>query len=219
MGSRLIRKMFGRRAPAITRPVGIDSPDTIAVLGVGPGCGTTHLALTAASCLASGRGRKTACVELGAMGAFAALERYFFGSEGRDQEFTISGLTYVKDAASADWVQVINMDYDYVVTDMGWDYERVRLDFLRCKKKIILTVLDPWREEEFERFMESAAFESGYREWRYCYTFGRAEAVRRMERRYGVTLWPVPFRADALRLTHREWEFFYCLLGLESCRR
>lgn len=215
----LVKKMSAKRVQAKTMSAKPDPPETIAVIGIGPGCGATHLALSAASCLAGGRGNKTACVELGVTGAFAALERYFFGSEGRGQEFMISGLTYVKDAASADWVQVINRDYDYVVADMGWDYERIRLDYLRCKRKIVLAALDPWREEEFERFMESAVFESGYREWRYCYTFGRSETVRRMERRYGITLWPVPFRADALRLTSRELEFFYRLLGLESCRR
>lgn len=187
-------------------------PETIGIVGAVPGSGTTHLALSLSYYLSGGMGRRTACVEMSQSHVLAGLERSVYGEEGRGQEFTFCGVTYVKDGAPSDFVRLINRDYEEVIADMGREYERIRMDFLRCHKKMVTASFYPWQEEDFEWFMEGAAFEEGYREWNYCCCFGQPEAIRRAERRYGITVRRIPFQQDFNHLTGQELECFRRIL-------
>lgn len=201
--------IFHKKARVIKRR----EPETIGIVGAVPGSGTTHLALSLSYYLSGGMGRRTACVEMSQGRALAGLEQSVYGEEGRGQEFAFCGVTFVKDGAPSDFVKLINRDYEEVIADMGREYERVRLDFLRCQKKMVTVSFCPWQEEDFEWFMEGAAFEEGYREWIYCCCFGQPEAIRRAERRFGITVRKVPFQQDFYHLTGQELECFRRILG------
>ena len=49
--------------------------------------------------------------------------------------------------------EYIRQGYEYYIIDGGSEFYRIRREFLRCDRKLILVSLSPWKRKELEYFM------------------------------------------------------------------
>ena len=121
---------------------------SIGIFGVQQGVGVTHLctALThyCADCLKS----HTALVELSGNHELEELQKQQQGKWGRPDR-----KHYFANAGSDNMPEYIRQGYEYYIIDGGSEFYRIRREFLRCDRKLILVSLSPWKRKELEYFM------------------------------------------------------------------
>ena len=121
---------------------------SIGIFGVQQGVGVTHLctALThyCADCLKS----HTALVELSGNHELEELQKQQQGKWGRPDR-----KHYFANAESDNMPEYIRQGYEYYIIDGGSEFYRIRREFLRCDRKLILVSLSPWKRKELEYFM------------------------------------------------------------------
>lgn len=118
----------------------------IGVAGAMTGIGVTHFAITLANYSAAQKRRKTALIELSGNHAIEEIA-------GSQTPFEKNGVSYYPNLSMKEIPLVLNKGYEVVIFDMGSTFYRIRMEFLRCREKIIIGSLSPWRKQEYYRFI------------------------------------------------------------------
>ncbi len=108
--------------------------------------GATHLVITLANYSATEKRRKTAVIELSGN---HAIEELIMQTE----PFELAGVTYYPNWRMRNVPQILNLGYEVIIFDMGSVYYQIRMEFLRCRQKLVVGSLAPWRKQEYYRFI------------------------------------------------------------------
>ena len=87
---------------------------SIGIIGIGMGCGVTHLTIALANYLQSGMGKKTAVIELSGQNALKDMIQ----EEGNERH-ELLGIHYFTDVSIGKIAEVINSRYEAFVRDLG----------------------------------------------------------------------------------------------------
>lgn len=161
---------------------------SIGIFGVQQGVGVTHLctALThyCADCLKS----HTALVELSGNHELEELQKQQQGKWGRP-------------------------DRKHYFANAGSEFYRIRREFLRCDRKLILVSLSPWKRKELEYFMSVIWEEEKCLDnVTFLAQFGMKKDKKDFQKQYRIPIHTLPFMEDPLHLKEAERLFLKTLV-------
>ncbi len=159
----------------------------IAVMGAGPGVGTTHTAVSLAHSLAR-YSRRVAVLELDSRAT--AFERIFhrLGVEGGHsrqlphRRSRIEGVDYLRASSRVEMLDLFAEDYTYIICDLGSSRRKDLLEeFIRADLAILVGSAVAWRIDEMELFSADASGQIK-RSPVYCLPFAGGPDVNRLQK-------------------------------------
>lgn len=160
---------------------------SIGILGIGMGCGVTHLTIALANYLQSGLGKKTAVIEMSGQNDLKGmLQKECKGKQ------KLLNVHYFTDICVGKIPEIMNSGYEVFVLDLGGDYAAAREEFLRCDRKIVIGSISPWRICAYEHFIENTIASENYELWEFLVLFANLLDKKRIQKRYGMHMMSIP---------------------------
>ena len=101
----------------------------------------------------------------------------------------------------------------HLILDLGCSLAGKRNDFYYCSRRIILGSLQPWKEEAFGRFLESAADSPlPLEEALFLVNCPSEKAVHEYGKKYHVTMLQMPFIQNPYRIDRGLYEFLQMIM-------
>ena len=175
---------------------------SIGIIGIGMGCGVTHLTIALANYLQSGMGKKTAVIELSGQNALKDMIQ-----EEGNKRHDLLGIHYFTDVSIGKIAEVINSQYEAFVLDLGGDYAAAREEFLRCDRKIVIGSISPWRITAYERFLKNIIASENYERWEFLVYLPNLVDKKSIQKRYGVNMISVPLIENPFYLKKEDMIF------------
>lgn len=180
----------------------LDEKITIGVVGAGSGVGTTFLSMALADYFAEYKRKGTTLLEAGGQRQLGSLCP-------KEQVFSVGKVCVYPHVQSEEIPQLCNKEQEITILDLGNDYKKVRLDFLRCSRKILIGSMAPWKKSEYFRVMDQIQQEENYKQWlRSVILFGKKEEVRTIMAKYKVVASRMPYMQQPYPSGKEEENFF-----------
>lgn len=160
---------------------------SIGIVGIGSGCGVTHLTIALANYMHSGLGRRTAIIELSGKNELETMIR----KEGNKNQ-NLVGIHYFTDIGVGKIPEIMNSRYEVFVLDLGADYVAAREEFLRCDRKIVVGSISPWRVSAYEHFLKKVMESENITAWEFLILFANLSDKKRIQKRYGMQMISIP---------------------------
>lgn len=130
---------------------------SIGVASVATGLGATHLCIALANYLASKKGLKAACLELGQTHAFEQLEKNCMpallpAKNSAHRYFRIYDVDYYPNVKKDEIPALANAGYEILIFDFGVPASDNMDEFYRCDQKLLLSSAACWRRDEMANF-------------------------------------------------------------------
>lgn len=121
-----------------------DEQQRIGITGIAPGMGVTSLVVAMAEYCARLR-KSTAVVELSGN---RAVEQIIGTSEPVEYRRIIWYPNTRRDGIA----DIVKRDYEVIIYDMGSSFYRIRDEWLRCNKRMVIGSLSPWRKKDYVEY-------------------------------------------------------------------
>ncbi len=109
--------------------------------------------------------------------------------------------------------EYIRQGYEYYIIDGGSEFYRIRREFLRCDRKLILVSLSPWKRKELEYFMSVIWEEEKCLDnVTFLAQFGMKKDKKDFQKQYRIPIHTLPFMEDPLHLKEAERLFLKTLV-------
>lgn len=175
----------------------------------------THLCVLTANYLTSVKQRRTAVIEWNGHGDFERIERICRRRERTVEKkkksvFKALGVTYYKQGEACTLAGCMDGTFDEIVIDFGEATRDSQREWQRCQVKMVTAALGEWQLEEAFGMMEQG--ERQGKSWVYLAAFGSEWTRKEIERRLGLTVYRIPFSADAFRIDKTIMKWFQGIL-------
>lgn len=181
---------------------------SIGIFGVQQGVGVTHLSAAMMRYCTQRLGSHTALVELSGNHELEELQRQ---RDGRG--LRAAREHYFVNAGSETMAEIAGCGCEYQILDMGSEFYRIRGEFLRCHRKIIVVSLVPWKRKELDYFMSAIYREEQMgEEVTFLAQFGKKTDKKDFQKTYRVPVFTLPYVEDPFRLTEADCRFLQRLL-------
>jgi len=172
---------------------------SIGVYGLGPRCGTTHIAIALANCLADCKGYKVCLTEKSDRDDISKLPELKRGRrENEEGPAVLGGVTYLTSGYAYNAQQINGRGFDAVIYDLGSNIKKAEKTLARCGIVIAVAGAAPWRACETEAF--KGALPEGETAGKSLLFLNPAnEGMLKNIRPKGVAVLPFPFEPDPLR--------------------
>lgn len=185
------------------------TPELFGVAGSSSGTGVTFFSILLANYLCGVKNRKTAVLEWNDSGDFERIKKICCQKSVLKpgcNTFKILEVSFIEKAGRKELLECINGEFNAIVIDFGSNFERIREEFLRCGRKILLGSLCEWKVADF---LEIAVAKKGSkRGWEFLNIFGDCEAAYEAEKRLKLHIRQVPMVSDAFSITEEVMAFF-----------
>ena len=175
---------------------------SIGIVGIGTGCGATHLTIALANYMQSALGKKTAVIELSGQ---QELKDLIKKEGGKKQK--LLGVSYYTDGCGTNVPDIMNSTYEAVILDLGADYMAAREEFLRCDRKIVVGSISPWKVIAYERFLNHITATENYEAWEFLVLFANMLDKKTIQKRYGMHLLSIPWIENPFYLKQEDLIF------------
>ena len=170
---------------------------SIGISGMGPGVGTTHIALAAANSLADSGGKRVCLVEKsdhGDLCSLPELQKAAKTEPGTPPES--EGVTYYTSGfAAGEAAGALTDKYDYIIYDLGRAAKRNLRILEQCDLEVVVAGAAPWRAS---KLLPAEAAETGKAAKRiYLINLADGRTMRGLTNR-GIRMLPFPFEPDPL---------------------
>ena len=175
----------------------------------------THLCVLTANYLTSARQQRTAVIEWNGHGDLERIERICRSRERiaekkKTEAFKALGVTYYKKGGACTLAGCMDGTFDEIVIDFGEaDRDSLR-EWQRCQVKMVTAGLGEWQLEDAFGMMEQGCRQG--KSWIYLAAFGSDWTRREIERQLGITVYRIPFSADAFRIDSAMMKWFQGIL-------
>lgn len=191
----------------------------IGVIGTHHGAGATHLSILLANYLSEWLGKNIAYIECYPQKDMQYMQYIYegmptLGKEITEEEcsFTIHRVTYYKSVKPIDLAEIIGDSYDCVILDLGADFTKNKNEFFRCDRKLVVSSLAPWKQQELERFIEHTCHISQSDEWLYMFPFGQSKEIKEVTKEFQRHFFGVPYEPDPFSLSAETIHLFQKLI-------
>lgn len=172
------------------------------------GMGATHLAIALANYTARWLKAQTALIEFGEKNTLAQLS-----NEQGEESFCKRGVTYYPAVTSYELGYIYNMNYEYMILDLGADSRKAREELMRCDGKLIIGSLKPWRKANFYNYINNIQKNMGNLEMiTFLALFEDKIEIKKCRRTFKVQVKSVPFIADPFCVKEKEVAFLHSLV-------
>ena len=191
---------------------------SIGILGVAEGSGVTHLCLMSALFLAAVMGKRVALVEMGDRECFRQVRIILENRQFRKTKKLINMISTFSQTEFSELSAILSAGYDYVVMDLGCNYEAVRQQFLMCQIKVVTGSLAWWKIKEYSAFLARTDNEPSRKFWAFLTGTAACEGMRYLKEEYGINVRQVPCEPDPFTPGGESLDFLYELTNQATCR-
>ncbi len=175
---------------------------SIGIIGIGMGCGVTHLTIALANYLQSGTGKQTAVIELSGRHELKDMIQ----KEGNHKQ-ELLGVHYFTDVSIGKIAEIINSRYEAFVLDLGGDYDAAREEFLRCDHKIVIGSVCPWKITAYEHFLKNIKASENYERWEFLVFIPNLMDKKSIQKRLGMRMLSIPWIENPFYLKKEDMIF------------
>lgn len=189
--------------------------EVIGILSTESGCGCTHLSIMLANYLSRVKGYKVCVSECNESRAFEKLEQIYEGNKIIDTSttsFHVFKTKYYKNVMEEDMIELLNEAYDYMIIDFGSEYELIKEEFKRCKRKFIIGSFCEWKLSSYIQFLDKTSKEFGREHWEFFSIIGDKALRKKLEKTYRIQIHPVPFEESPFFIDKKNLSFFKHIL-------
>lgn len=177
-------------------------------MGCESGLGVTHLSIALANYTAGWLGANTALAELGERNGLAQLSE-----TGVEESFYRSGVVYYPSVTSSGLGMISNMDYEYIILDLGPDSRMAREEIMRCNGKLIVGSLKPWRKAVYYDYIKRLQNNMGNLElYTFLALFEDKIEIKKCRRTFKAQVKSIPFLANPFCAQEKEIPFLHSLI-------
>ena len=198
MGIRIIRNK--RRI----KPMGMKGKIIIGIIGTHIGVGATHFSILLSNYMSECKGVKTAYIECFPSNEICHMEELYCldgNATSTKESFSIYGIDYYKNVKEKKIAEIMGHGYDCIVFDLGKDINRMKTEFIRCDKKIVISNLAAWKYNQLENFLTRSGNLGANNLWEYGIAFTRKRDVKEMSRHYKIPMFNIPYEPDPFNLS------------------
>lgn len=185
---------------------------TVGIIGSSSGVGTTHLAIMLAGFLSSKEHKKTASIELNHAGAFSEIKEIYCVEEINLDEisvnFRLNGVDYYPRQSGNQLAEIFQKSYDYLIFDLGSEWESNKNEFLRCNIGCIVGSFSEWKLYQFERFVYMLKQLEVKDDFHFVTAFGLHKLKKNFEKKHHIHIDVVPFEPTPFVLHKETFAFF-----------
>ena len=193
---------------------------SIGIASLSPGLGATHLCIALANYLASKKGTKTACLELGQSNTFDQLKKncmpaIFPVKESAHRYFRIYDVDYYPNVKKDEIPVLTNAGYEVLIFDFGVLTDDFMDEFYRCDRKLLLTSAACWRREEPFAFFTACPQIKNLEYLFFMILYGTQSDLHKLAKMYSLPqkqLRAVPFLRNPFHIEKDQFSFFEELL-------
>ena len=185
---------------------------TVGIWGVHSGAGVTTLTIALANYLQGFLNKRTAVYEYNSSSDFVKIYECSYKASGMEGEgyFSLKNIDYYT-KKSVPLINLSNGDYDMVLVDCGSSANALN-EFMRCDYKIVMSSLQLWYCDRYEKFCECLLEYSGSDVW--LHILGGDEAkIKHVKKDYGVTALKRPCIENAYIIDRAMIDFFQTLFA------
>lgn len=177
-------------------------------MGYEPGLGVTHLSVALANYTARWLHARTALVEWGDRCTLRELSE-----KGVEERFRINGVDYHMSVGTGNMGIIYNMDYEYLILDLGTDSRSAREELMRCDGKLIVGSLCPWRRAAYYDYIRRLHENMGNLDmYTFLALFEDKIEIKRCRRTFKAQVKSIPFIADPFCISEKEIPFLHSLI-------
>ena len=187
-----------------------DNPEKIALLGIKPGVGVTHMAIIIAEFLKEKTGAKVAVIERNHHGDIERLGNTIYGFS--ETKFTFRGVDYYQMNKAEESLWKSEQDYDYLILDFGTQKKKNLKELEQCEKKVIIGTLSLWEWQEYLRAAEYYKENIKEETIRYVVSLGNEKLVSKIEKRLRGRVCLLGPQFIGKTLSKEAEQFFYTLI-------
>ena len=168
----------------------------IGLLGLGPRCGTTHIAIAISNYLSETEKKKVFLLENNRQNDIKRLNS-MLGARNPEAPFTFHRVTYVPFCPETSVKPALELEGDCVVSDFGFDFKKALSQLRLCDIRIIVGTDGLWRINEYEKLKDAGISSNLTSGWRLFVNLGN---VKRMKEKdvFGLEVCCFPFEPDPL---------------------
>lgn len=193
---------------------------TIGIASVTSGLGATHLCIALANYLASKKGLKTACLEIGQSCSFTQLQTnckpaLLPAKNSAHHNFRIYDVDYYPNISKADIPALSNLGYDVLILDFGFPDDTYMDEFYRCNKKLLISSAACWKRQELATFFETYPNIKKLESLSFMIPFGTISDMLKIGKIHGLPfhqLHSMPFLLNPFHIGKEQFSFFEKLI-------
>lgn len=183
--------------------------EIIGIAGSSRGVGVTHFSIMTANYLYGVKNRRTVVLEWNDSGDFQRIEEICCKNpvpKPTSETFNILEVSYVKRAGKTELLKCINQEYDAIVIDFGSDFKKIREEFLRCNRKILIGSFSEWKIGAFIALISGKKSKDG--RWFFLAAPGNHHMREEVGKMFHITIRQLPESEDAFEITGDNMAFF-----------
>ncbi len=174
----------------------------IAITGLCPGCGATHLAISLATYLVHAKRLK-----VGIMSRETDYDCLLDNScRLKPWGFVKNNICFVR------YCENIDEDFDCMIVDFGEGFGGRKEEFFRCGKRIVVADLTAWKQQSLTGHIAKYGIN---KDNIYLYAFGDKKVAAVFFRRLHIKFRPIPREDNALVIDGANFGFYESLIKIE----
>lgn len=178
----------------------------ISVTGTHEGCGVTHFCMALANYLCSVCKKSVAIAELGRHSSLGFLD--YNTSRRHKDGFCIKGIVFYQKASISTVSLLKAYGYDYIILDMGDNFDTLKNEFIMSSKRFIVCNLCDWKRHTAYTFLQNKCDTSLLKDSTLLYTFGTVQTAKVVSKQTGFRLYHIPFEENPLLIDSRNLVFY-----------
>lgn len=173
--------------------------------------GVTHLCLALSNFLCNKEGMRTAYIELNATNQIRSLS-----SDSGKTSFSYQGITIFPGATFTSLPDLLCMEYDYFILDMGVLNTYSVKEFLKCEKQFLVCSLSKWRKAQTIQKLEQLLLNFSFNQkvFRIITCSSKKESKLAVSNGLTFSVVPMPFLQNPFQLPLEFFSFFRKILGV-----
>lgn len=183
------------------------------ILGTQKGAGVTHFSILMANYLSDYLGKNTAYLQYYTQKDIGYLSEYVYREKKDDKEpFQVNGITFYPNMKEQDIAEISGDYYNYIILDLGTEFNKCKNEFLRCDIKIIISSLAIWKRYELDQFIHNSNHIKNNEHWNYAIPFARERDIKQVSKDFGKKFYKIPFEPDPFALSQETIQLFQKLI-------
>ncbi|MCD7709089.1 MAG: hypothetical protein LUI02_04360 [Clostridiales bacterium] len=175
--------------------------------GIGENAGATHMSIALSNFLSGKFCKNTAYLEMNASHEIFSLS----GKSGEESTFCLQRVDYHPAMTISSEQEMLSRRYRYFVLDFGKLNTYTTAEFLHCDRKLAIGCVSPWKQAQFQKFYGKLSHSKNLEKEGILYIgnyMGTEGDLRKLEKRLGTRVMPMPFIPDPFHVDSANFTFF-----------
>lgn len=167
----------------------------IGVIGLGPRCGATHIALSIGNYISDTLKCRVCLKEMNLHGDFIEIGQYLGCSARAENDFCFHRITYYPFVPTVESASRLTGSFDCTVLDLGSGINSAKDALEQCDYRVVVGMGACWREKDFSPLTSLFTGDSDLSSWILYINLGTRQQVK-YYKKLGFATYAFPFEPD-----------------------